>query len=409
MPTDKPDATNDAAYTLPSLWGSHEGPRTAAAWDARRQELVELFASEVYGRTPSGGGVGEVKVRSVDPAALGGLATCQQMTVTLAGPLGARTASLLLYLPNTASAPVGCFVGLNFKGNHATSADPAIDISDGWMPAPSARGEAARRWPAGLVIERGYALATMHYSELEPDAPGRAAEGVRGLFETEQALQARAGDAWGAVGAWAWGLSRILDVLIATPGIDGKRIIVHGHSRLGKAALWSAVQDRRFAGVVSNDSGCAGASLTRHVSGETIAMITRDFPHWFAPNLAGYGDRIDALPVDQHQLLAAMAPRPVHVASATLDAHADPRGEFLSTLHASPVFSLHGHDGTLADPAIPPGEDVPFDTARRVAMPLVGTRIGGRLSYHLREGGHDVLAEDWAHFLDFADEQLPGQ
>ncbi|GAA3773048.1 acetylxylan esterase [Microbacterium kribbense] len=394
---------------LPDLWGPDEVPHTPEAWSShRRPQLLELFRDHVYGRTPEGGGVANIRRISRDAAALDGLAERTEWTVTLTGPLGTRHVSLLLYVPReaTASDPAPVFVGLNFNGNHSVSADAAIALSQAPMPEIAERGTDERRWPLSMILERGYAIATMHYCELEADLPGHASGGVRGLFHGEAELERPDSRSWGAIGAWAWGLSRILDVLETMPTVDAAAAIAHGHSRLGKAALWAAAQDQRFAAVVSNESGCAGASLFRHSAGETIAMITDAFPHWFAGGFRQFATDVDQLPVDQHLLLAAIAPRPVHVASATLDFHADPRGEYLSTLHASPIFSLFGGSGTLLTQLHVPGTDVLPCVVANLHEPAVGRRVGGRLSYHLRFGEHDVIADDWSHFLDFADENV---
>ncbi|MFT4067602.1 hypothetical protein [Paraburkholderia sp.] len=403
---------NELSLALPSLWGDKDRPHTAREWEyARKPELIELYSSQVYGRTPEGGGVTGIEVMSRNGRALNGLATMTQLRITLSGPRKSKTAVLLLYTPNsaTASSPAPVFVGLNFMGNHSTTSDPTIEVipgfasAAGWETAAAERAAQARRWPVGIALERGYAVATMHCADLEEDGPGLAAGGVRGLFNSEAELASPTPDMWGAIGAWAWGLSRILDVLATIPEIDATAAIVHGHSRLGKTALWAAAQDPRFAAAISNNSGCVGASLFRHASGETISMITETFPHWFAKNLNAYADDLEALPVDQHHLLALIAPRPVHVSSATLDAHADPRGEFLSTVYASPVMELYGYHGTLPRDKAQAGSDVSWQTAVELPTPEPGSRVGERLSFHMREGVHDVLAEDWRHFADFAD------
>lgn len=389
-------------YELPGLWTDY-ADRTADAWAERSAQLVDLFAAHVYGQTPAGGALASLTERSRREV-FGGSALRREFTLTVAGPLGTRELSMLLYTPQGIAAPA--LLGLNFEGNHSTTTDQDVRISRAWMKAPAARGNQERRWPYRDAIDRGYAVATLHYSEIEEDRPGAAGRGVRGLFHTAQHLeQARQPTDWGAIGAWAWGLSRAFDALEQLPEIDSTRVIAHGHSRLGKTALWAVAQDRRFAGAISNDSGCAGASLFRHRTGENIHMITRDFPHWFSARFNDFRDAEENLPLDQHLLLAAIAPRPVHVASATLDAHADPRGEFLSTVHASPVFGLFGARGTHEAPA---GTDVSAAEAAVIPQPAPGSRVGSRLSYSLREGEHDVLAEDWRHFMDFADENLPG-
>jgi hypothetical protein len=158
---------------------------------------------------------------------------------------------------------------------------------------------------------------------------------------------------------------------------------------MGKTALWAAAQDERFAGAISNESGCGGAALTRREFGETIGAITSKFPHWFCPRFAEYAARADALPVDQHMLLGLLAPRPLYVASAADDLWADPKGEYLSVYHAAPVYRLFGY-GTVTVPEPPP----------------VGTHVGNRISYHCRSGGHDITRFDWERYLRFLRREL---
>ncbi|QOR70592.1 acetylxylan esterase [Ruania alkalisoli] len=392
-------------YQLPRLWGP-VSDRSPEAWRTQRApQIVEAFAANVYGRTPSGGGVEAIVEKSRVDDALDATAVRRELTITVSGPRGSRDISMLLFHPSNISAPAPVLLGLNFQGNHSTTSDEGVALSRAWVKAPAPRGNQARRWPYDQAIARGYAVATIHHASLEEDRPGAAATGVRGLFHTAAQMERdRQPDHWGAIGAWAWGLARALDAIGSLPELDARRVIVHGHSRLGKTALWAAAQDQRFAAAISNDSGCAGASLFRHQAGENIDMITQNFPHWFCEAFNRFQHAEASLPIDQHQLLAAIAPRPVHIASADLDAHADPRGEFLSTVHASPVVELFGGRGTVAtEGAI----DVPAAEATAVEMPPIGVRAGHQLSYHIRAGGHDVLAEDWKHFMDFADQNLP--
>jgi hypothetical protein len=376
----------------------------------RRQHTLDDFAKHVYGWTPQGGRIADVVLHSRVENALGGKAVRIEADLVFAGPKGNRSARLLVYAPAGATrAPT--FLGLNFAGNHTTTDEPDVRISPAAQRVAALHGEEipkrgaqSERWPLDFILSRGYAVATLWYEELEVDLPGHGDEGIRGMFDTGSFGT----EAWGALGGWAWALSRILDALAVFEEIDVTRVLAVGHSRLGKAALWASAQDERFAAIISNESGCGGASLFRHHSIEDIALITSVRPHWFAEGFANYRGREDALPVDQHQLIALQAPRPTHVGSAIEDLGADPYGEFLSTIHASPVFELFGHGGTLSPGTIGRGADVGAELALEQSYPQTDRRIGGRLSYHVREGKHGMVESDWRHILDFADATVLG-
>ncbi len=363
-------------YVLPSLLQLADGSpvHDAAAWrEQRRPQLLTLFAQQVYGQTPLQGI--PLHVETLESVSLPGGVERRQLRLLLDG---AHALQLLLWLPRQRPAPV--FLGLNFNGNHSTHADPAILTPPG---NETVRGSNAGRWPVEGILARGYGLATLHCGDLFPDRVDGRADSVQRLFEAP----VDEGSAWGAVATWAWGLSRALDALLETG--DCGPVALIGHSRLGKTALWAAARDERFALAISNNSGCAGAALSRRGFGETVAAINTRFPHWFCRNFHAYNDREEVLPVDQHMLLALIAPRPLYVASATEDLWADPRGEFLATLAASPVWQVLGHDGLAVR-----------------EQPAPDTSVAGRVGYHLRSGGHDVSAWDWQRYLDFADAQL---
>lgn len=402
------DESKVPPYSLPDPLVLADGALVldAATWRARRRpELLELFAREVYGRTPAGRPAAmRAEVTSVDRTALGGKATRKEVTLWFTGKTDGPRLHLLIYLPNGVKAPP-VFLGLNFFGNHTVHADPGITLAaphvvydvPRYRPAnpqpekkPEQRGVHATLWQIEAVLARGYATATAWCNDLVPDRVDGLAEpaGVSALLGTG-GTEDRAADAWGAMGGWAWGLSRALDYLETDAELDAKRVAVHGFSRLGKAALWSAAQDERFALVISNESGCGGAALSKRIYGETVGIINQKFPHWFAKNFRRYDDNEAALPVDQHQLLALIAPRPLYVASAEGDQWSDPRGEFLSAQAAEPVYALFGRKGLGV-----------------AAMPPLDTPVGETIGYHNRTGKHDMTAYDWAQYLDFADGHL---
>ena len=395
LPAQPPGTNYDEAkvpkYTLPDPLVMADGTpvKDAAMWrKKRRPEILDLFAEQVYGQTPKT----KIKLRTelleIDKTAHNGLATRKQIRVWFGPNADAPSMDLLIYLPNNVKGRVPAFLGLNFNGNHTVQPDSEIRVTKSWVRAkPNTasekdRGESASRWPVDMVLKRGYAVVTAYYGDIDPDFDDGFKNGVHTLFPRSEKP-----NEWGSLGAWAWGLSRAMDILEKEKEIDASKVVLHGHSRLGKATLWAGAQDERFAIVISNDSGEGGAALARRKFGETTARINTSFPHWFDGNFKQYNDKEDSLPVDQHMLLALIAPRPLYVDSALEDAWADPKGEFLGALGADPVYRLLGMPGLLI----------------KEHPPVEKPSTGGTIGYHIRKGKHDVTDYDWTQWMNFAD------
>ncbi len=404
------DETKIPPYELPDplQFATGGAVATEADWrQRRRSEVLRLFEQHVYGKTPTDCPELDFVVVEQDAEALGGKAVRKQIEIRLGKNTSAPRIKLLVYLPKNQRGPVPIFVGLNFSGNQTVHTDPEIEITTNWTHGSAeegivehraqeeSRGVKASRWPIETILSRGYGIATAHCGDLDPDFDDGFKNGIHPLFYRPGQSRPDA-DQWQTIGAWSWGLSRIMDYFQTDAQIDQNRTVVLGHSRLGKTALWAGAQDERFAIVISNNSGCGGAALSLRRFGETVAAINQNFPHWFCDNFKKYNDSEQTLPVDQHMLIALIAPRPVYIASAAEDRWADPRGEFLAAKAASPVYRLLGTEGL-------PSDTLSNNTLSNNTLPENNVPVHGTIGYHIRSGKHDVTGYDWSRYLDFAD------
>ena len=397
---------------LPNPLTTSDGrPVTSAEqWRATwRPELLKLAEEQMYGCAPERPKNIRFEVQEQASNALGGKATRKQVAIYLDGDAKGPKTELLIYVPNDRKGPAPAFLAINFWGNQTVNADPAIRLPSSWEESgkypwadlsvmkehratEASRGINASQWPIEKIVEHGYALVTFYRGDIFADSllgneyPGDPLQ--TGLLGAHPELQTR-DDNFSGIGAWAWVLSRALDYLETDPTINAHKVAVFGWSRLGKAAIWAGAQDERFAMVISNESGKGGAALSKHLAGETIEHLNQAYPYWFCKNFRKYSQNESALPFDQHEILALIAPRPLYVASAIEDTGSDPLGEFLAAQTAAPVWSLLGQIGLTAN-----------------EMPAVNEPVQGRVSYHVRSGGHDVTEFDWTQYLDFADRYL---
>jgi hypothetical protein len=378
------------AYTLPDPLVLSNGKPVMDMqtwWSLRRPEIMSMFEEEMFGRTPAAKIALNFATTAEDCNALNGKAIRKEIQVFFTPDRQGPFMTVLIYLPKLEAA-VPVFLGLNFEGNHAVTDDPEITVSASWGASDQPRGGDTLSWPIEEIIGRGFGVATIYYGDIDPDFDDGFRNGVHPLFYSNGQDKPGPGE-WGSIGAWAWGLSRAMDYLETDNAVDSKKVIVLGHSRLGKAAIWAGAQDQRFAIVISNNSGCGGAALSKRIFGETVKHINTSFPHWFCTNFKKYNDNENALPFDQHMLLALIAPRPVYIASAQEDLWADPKGEFLGALYANPVYKLLGTEGLAV-----------------IKMPSLNSPVMSTIGYHIRSGKHAITLYDWECYMEFADKQF---
>ncbi|QHV97621.1 alpha/beta fold hydrolase [Spirosoma endbachense] len=368
------DESKVPPYTLPDVLKTtgNVAVKSKVMWEKiRRPEIIKLFEENVYGQMPKSYERLTYSIKNENAGAMAGKATLKEVLIEVVNNNKPVKINLVLFVPNKQKKPVPVFVLINNRGKNNT--DPT-------------RAEKSDFWPAEMVIDSGYAIAAFHVSDLAPDDTAKYVDGVLQLYPE----QLTANNGMRAIGAWAWGASRVLDYFEKDAAIDAKKVVVVGHSRGGKASLWAAAGDQRFAMCVTNCSGNTGAALSRRRFGETVGRINTVFPHWFTKNYKKFNNNEDSLPVDQHMLIAAIAPRPLYATNASKDLWADPKGTFLSLKNAEKVYALFGLKSNL-------NSDPPA-----INQPIINSQLG----YHIREGEHNLTTFDWSNFIKFANAHL---
>jgi hypothetical protein len=361
-------------YTLPDPLVTSDGRRVtdAAMWRSlRRPEILRMYETDIYGRIPANTPKITWEVADTDPAAKGNTAIMRRAVGRIGTAADGPRVNMMIYTPSKASKPVPLILLINFGGGPPVEGRPASNANFAEPPV------------AADILARGWGYAMVGYNDIQPDRLNTFNQGVIG--QTLAPGQQPGPDQWGTIGAWAWGVSRILDYFETDKLVDAKKIAVQGHSRIGKTALWASALDERIAAVYASCSGEMGAALARRDWGETVDDMAQNFPYWFAGNFQKYSGHWNDMPVDAHMLIALSAPRPVFITGGTGDQWADPVGEFLAGVSAGPVYRLLGkHD--LGATKIPP-----LDT------PLTKGDIG----WHYHTGGHAATPADWSAFLEF--------
>ena len=370
-------------YDLPDPLVTAEGKpvTTADQWrNIRRPQILSLFANFIYGAVPVPPDpiAQTYHVIKEDKSFMGGKVTKLDVSIRFKNRKGTAQTHIIIFIPNHASKPVPAFMMMSFDNPRGGS----------FQLSSSRKGHLRNGVPLGLLADQGYAYISVYHGNLVGHNEVSFGGGIHKLFFRDGQSFPKAHE-WGVLAANAWTGMRALDYLETNDRVDANRVAVMGHSKMGKATLWAAAQDQRFAMAISAQSGCGGAALWRRKYGETMAKLNR-FPHWLCINARKFNDREDDLPVDQHMLLSLIAPRPVYVASGTADTWADPHGEFQSANHAAPVYRLLGKKPLAVTELPPPNQ------------PL----LNGDIGYHLRTGGHSVDPYDWKQFIQFANRHL---
>lgn len=393
-----PIATVDEAkvrsYTLPDplvLANGRRITRPAEWWRERRPQIVDMFETIKFGRTPARPREERFEVFDRGTPAFAGQALRRQVLIHVAKDPAAPKIQMVEYLPAGARAPVPMVLMIGFSAPSAMIDDPGIRPSEVWDPATKrkvpAKASPSARFDPRPFLEAGFGVTTFYYGDLEPDFAGGYPLGIRGFLAKGRP---RAGDDWGAIGAWAWSLGRVQDYLETDRAVDAKRVAIIGASRLGKTVLWAAAHDQRFAAVIACCSGKGGAAITRRNFASAFSAATpSESPYWMADNYLQYQDRVDELPMDSHMLLALIAPRPVLLQTGRYDHAADPKGEYLGAVAATPVYRFLGKQG------LAPGD-----------WPPTRPNLEGEIGYTMNSGGHGMQPGDWGIYLQFLQKHL---
>lgn len=329
------------------------------AWEKQRRIILEYFQTQMYGRIPPRPKRICFVQEICEEVFCAGKAPLRKVIIHMELENGSFSFPVYSVVP--VRKPHTAYILINFRDN----------VPDRYLPTEE-------------LTDLGCAVFSFCYQDITSD-DNDFGNGLAGLLFPEGR---NAPDASGKIAMWAWAAMRVMDYVQSLKEVEGSRVVVTGHSRLGKTALLAGAVDPRFMAAASNDSGCAGAKLERGGTGETFSRIFHNFPYWFCPAFQKYAAGEETMLYDQHCLLAAIAPRKVFVGSASEDLWADPKSEFLSCVAASPVYELYGLKGLIHEDKYP---EAPAWLNE------------GSIRYHIRRGMHYMSREDWLAYLKAAE------
>lgn len=389
--------SNVQPYTLPDPLTLKNGERVEdpEVWYTRRRpEILHDFMECQFGHAPGRPGDMWFDVFDRGTVALDGKAIRKQVRIFFTADTAGPKMDLLLYLPANTTGPVPLLLSLNFVPSSSYINDPGIRKGEMWnrehkrVPAPER--SIFGYFDVEPFLEQGIAYGSVYYGDIEPDFLEGIMYGIRAAY-LEPGNRYPEDNEWGAIAAWAWGLSRAMDYILTDPDIHSDKVAIFGISRLGKTVLWAGASDQRIAMVIASCSGEGGAALSRRNYGETIAHLTAPtkYPYQFCTNYQRFSENVNEFPVDAHMLVSLVAPRPLLLQTGNTDFWSDPRGEFLSAVAAGPVYKLLG------------GEDL-----GTTEMPSAGEAILNTLGYYMHEGDHGPLPSDYPVIIEFIKKHL---
>jgi len=390
-----------AAPTILGKFGNAGSVTSIAAWQTDRAPILRQALEEhVYGYFPDNAETTIVSRKVLDENAFGDLGYLEEYELTASSFYGdqsntSNTFYMNVLRPKASTTPTPVILMQTFCPRADTIPHPGIEGAGnggcggtGFMNNVMTYifGRYISTPPLEAILSEGYAIATIFPGEMVADRPVEGLEDLRSLSEGHADDETR----WGAIAAWGWAFSRMVDVLEQDPAIATDAMVTYGHSRYGKAALVAAAYDKRIDGVIAHQSGTGGASLNVRKKGESVSDITQSYPHWFSRKYAGFAGKEEQMPVDQHMLIALTAPRPILLGNARRDVWSDPNGAFKAAIGADPVYELYGKRGLDQEKL------KPFDPTADI-------------SFWIRPGTHGVVEEDWPAFLEFLNAHFKDQ
>lgn len=385
-------------YILPNVLtlNNRKQVKSIKTWQKqRRPEILKFYEENQFGKMPPRPTALSFNVFDKGTPVFEGKAIRKQITIYFTKDTSRHKTELLIYLPANKNTPAPLLLVANFSQNSNATNDPGVKPSLTWTKegkrVPATTGRAFGKLDVEKFVLAGFGIATLCYTDIEPDALDGILHGIRREYLKNGSTQP-APDEWGAISAWAWEISRAIDYFETDKDIDAKRIAIQGTSRLGKTVLWAGASDPRIAMVIASCSGEGGAAISRRNYGETIKHLTAPtrYPYQFAANYHNFASDYNSYKVDGHMLVSLMAPRPVLLQTGDTDVWSDPKGEFIAAAAAEPVYKLFGKSG--------PGNDI---------MPKPGDRsMLNPLGYFMHAGGHGTIPSDWDVYLEFMKKYL---